>query len=315
MTNMVQTEIIDFSKCKFSSYGGTSGAKEGIIYNGQNWIIKYPKKMNNKLPSESSYTSSPISEYIGSNIYKILGYSVQDVLLGIKNDKIIVACKDFTNKDKFLLEFRTLKNVYDKELLTELALINTAYNRDNTLDIDEILIHLKYNPLLNSTSDIETHFWNMVVIDCFISNDKRTSSDWGLILENNNYKFSPVFGNENSFNSAVDDGQLIKIIKNKDKFIKLESSRLTNYSKNGKILNTKELLSLWREYPKLADAIKNNYVLIKKELQNIENVIDSIPNSYNGLKIISDTRKKYYKDSLNVRMNYLFEITFKENEK
>lgn len=319
MINMAQTEIIDFSKCKFSkkhgSYGGTSGAKEGIIYNGQNWIIKYPKNMNNKLPSESSYTSSPISEYIGSNIYKILGYPVQDTLLGLRNDKLIVACKDFTNKDRFLLEFRTINNVYDKKLLTELDSINTVYNCNNTLDIDEILIHLKYNPLLNSIPNIELHFWNMVVIDCFISNDKRTSSDWGLILENDEYRFSPTFGNGNSFNSMVNDGQLAKMMKNKDKFIKLESSRLTNYLKNGKTLNTKELLSLWQEYPKLADAIKNNYVLIKKELQNIENAIDSIPNSYNSLEIISDTRKKYYKDSLNVRMKYLFEIAFKENEK
>lgn len=319
MASVVQTEIIDFSKCKLSkkhgSYGGTSGAKEGIIYNGQNWIIKYPKKMNNKLPSESSYTSSPISEYIGSNIYKILGYPVQDTLLGLRNDKLIVACKDFTNKDRFLLEFRTIKNVYDKKLLAELVSINTTYNRDNILDIDEILIHLRHNLLFNSVPNIELHFWNMVIIDCFISNDKRTSFDWGLILENDEYRFSPTFGNGNSFNSMVNDGQLAKIMKNKDKFIKLESSRLTNYSKNGKILNTKELLSLWQECPRLADAIKNNYVLIKNEIQNIENIINSMPNSYNGLEIISNTRKKYYKDSLNIRMKYLFEIFFKEIEK
>ena len=319
MINMIKTEIVDFSKCESSkkngSYGGNGGPKEGIIYNGQNWIIKYPKKLKNKLPGELNYINSPISEYIGSNIYKTLGYPVQDVLLGIRNNKLIVACKDFTSKDRLLLEYRTIKNVYDKKLLVKLDSINTMRNRDNILDIDEILPHLKHNPLFNSAPDIEFCFWNMVVIDCFVSNDKRTSSDWGLIFESDKYKFSPIFGNGNSFNNRVDDGQLAKIMKNKDNFIKLESSRLTNYSRNGKILNTKELLSLWREYPKLADAIKNNYVLIKKELQNIENVIDSIPNSYNGLKIISDTRKKYYKDSLNVRMKYLFEITFKENEK
>lgn len=319
MANILQTEIIDFSKCKLSkkngSYGGSGGTKEGIIYDGQNWIIKYPKKLKNKLPGELNYINSPISEYIGSNIYKTLGYPVQDVLLGIRNNKLIVACKDFTSKDRLLLEYRTIKNVYDKKLLTELDSINTSYNLDSALDIDEILIHFKYNPLLNIVPNIETHFWNMVVIDCFISNDKRTSSDWGLIFESDKYKFSPIFDNGNSFNNRVDDGQLAKIKKNKYKFIKLESSRLTNYSKNGKILNTKELLSLRQEYSRLADAIKNNYTLIKNEIQNIENMIDSIPNSYNGQKIISDIRKKYYKNSLNIRMKYLFKITFKENEK
>lgn len=40
-------DFIDFSECKFSNrhgrYGGNAGDKDGIIYNDEFWIIKYPK--------------------------------------------------------------------------------------------------------------------------------------------------------------------------------------------------------------------------------------------------------------------------------
>lgn len=40
--------IFDFSSCPFSdrngTYGGNSGDKEGVLIEGEPWIIKYPKK-------------------------------------------------------------------------------------------------------------------------------------------------------------------------------------------------------------------------------------------------------------------------------
>ncbi len=81
-------DFIDFSECKFSNrhgrYGGNAGDKDGIIYNDEFWIIKYPKTtrsmQGNHLPK---YTTSPLSEYIGSHIYEILGF---DVFIG-NNDR------------------------------------------------------------------------------------------------------------------------------------------------------------------------------------------------------------------------------------
>ena len=39
--------IIDLSECPLSSragtYGGNAGFKDGILYNGEFWIAKYPK--------------------------------------------------------------------------------------------------------------------------------------------------------------------------------------------------------------------------------------------------------------------------------
>lgn len=38
-------DIIDFNNCEKSrrSYGGRAGLKTGIIYNNQNYMIKFPK--------------------------------------------------------------------------------------------------------------------------------------------------------------------------------------------------------------------------------------------------------------------------------
>ena len=42
-------KIIDFSDCPYSDkhgvYGGLSGRKDGIVYDRDNWIIKYPKSV------------------------------------------------------------------------------------------------------------------------------------------------------------------------------------------------------------------------------------------------------------------------------
>lgn len=50
--------IIDFSECKYSDkhgiYGGASGRKDGIVYNGERWIIKYPRSTT-KLKKTNRY--------------------------------------------------------------------------------------------------------------------------------------------------------------------------------------------------------------------------------------------------------------------
>ena len=71
-------KMIDFTNCELSSrnleYGGRAGEKKGIIYNNDHWFLKFPKNTlgMNKVKG-LSYVTSPLSEFIGSNIYHILG--------------------------------------------------------------------------------------------------------------------------------------------------------------------------------------------------------------------------------------------------
>ena len=52
------------------TYGGKAGDKEGITINGEYWIVKYPKSTKGMRGTLDSYTTAPLSEYIGSNIYQ-----------------------------------------------------------------------------------------------------------------------------------------------------------------------------------------------------------------------------------------------------
>jgi hypothetical protein len=96
--------FINFDECKLSdragTYGGKAGFKDGIIYNNEYWMIKYPKSTKGMRKPEISYTTSPLSEFLGSQIYKILGYDVHETLLGTRNNKLVVACKDFCKSER-----------------------------------------------------------------------------------------------------------------------------------------------------------------------------------------------------------------------
>ena len=69
------------------SYGGAAGSKEGILIDREYWLVKYPKSTRSMRGTLLSYTTSALSEYIGSHIYSILGYSVHETKLGIRNGK------------------------------------------------------------------------------------------------------------------------------------------------------------------------------------------------------------------------------------
>ena len=123
--------IYNLDKCPLSPkdgmYGGNSGKKEGIIINEENWLVKYPKNTKElKNVTDMSYTQSPESEYLGSHIYECLGYPVHKTILGIRDKHIVVACKDLCDYDEELIEFRQLKNKYNKTLNEKLELIFSA---------------------------------------------------------------------------------------------------------------------------------------------------------------------------------------------
>ena len=80
--------MIDFTGCsvnKFKGYGGANGNKINIEYNGTSYMLKFPP-----VPTKSkvmSYTNSCISEYLACHIFEMLGFIVQETLLGTYTDK------------------------------------------------------------------------------------------------------------------------------------------------------------------------------------------------------------------------------------
>ena len=109
------TEIVNFDKCQRSpragTYGGKSGFKDGILYNGEYWLIKYPRTTKSMQGIDLSYTTAPLSEYLGSHVYQAVGFDTHETVLGEKDGKLVVGCKDFRANGADLIEIRTLKNL------------------------------------------------------------------------------------------------------------------------------------------------------------------------------------------------------------
>ena len=107
--------MVDFTNCEinnFKYYGGKNGGKICIIYNEEDYMLKFPNVNEGIL--EHGYSNSCISEYITCNIMKTLGLNVQSTILGKYSlngiEKIVVACKDFSSRGIVLKQFAELKN-------------------------------------------------------------------------------------------------------------------------------------------------------------------------------------------------------------
>ena len=94
-------QVVDFTNLpkRNKLYAGANGSKISIIYEGQQYMLKFPP-----IPSknkEMSYSNSCFSEYLGCQIYESIGIPVQKTMLGtytVKGkEKIVVACGDFTD--------------------------------------------------------------------------------------------------------------------------------------------------------------------------------------------------------------------------
>lgn len=96
-------EIADLRDCAPSGlfYGGRAGQKEGILIEGEPWIAKYPRTTRDLAGKHlPSYTSSPVSEYLGSHIYGLLGIPVHETMLGYRAGKIVCACRALPSRTR-----------------------------------------------------------------------------------------------------------------------------------------------------------------------------------------------------------------------
>ena len=165
--------MIDFTNCQTlkKSYGGANGNKICIKYNGEKYMLKFPSTPTKK--TELSYANGCISEYISCHIYNILNIPVQQTLLGTytKNgkEKIVVACKDFTDIGIVLQDFGSLKNqIIDSEHQgygTELSDILDAIDKQTSMD----------------SLEIKQRFWDMFVVDAMLGNFDRHNGNWGFL--------------------------------------------------------------------------------------------------------------------------------------
>ena len=165
--------MVDFTNCEINNYkyyGGKNGGKICIKYNNEDYMLKFPNI--NEGVSEHVYSNSCISEYIVCNIFKILGLNAQDTILGtynIKgNEKVVVACKDFTSNGNVLKQFAELKN----------SQIETSKNGFGT-ELNEVIETIE-NQLIYDVNELKEFFWQMFIVDSLVGNFDRHNGNWGF---------------------------------------------------------------------------------------------------------------------------------------
>lgn len=312
-------ELIDFTKCELSDrnlqYGGRAGEKKGIIYNNEYWFLKFPKNTIGMRKVDSlSYVTSPISEYLGSNIYKILGYEVHDTQLGIcfdgKRYKVVCACKDFIKDDKneLLIPYTALRNDTNP-----LIMERRDTNIHSASNINEIIFQLKYNAVLSKIKAVEERFWDVVLIDMLINNNDRNEDNWGVIKykKEDAYCLAPIYDCGNCFYGKTSEERIVEILKDESKLYSSAINGITAYEDDDeKRINAVKIL----DYIKInrPDTILRVYDKMLSNFIKIENFIYQIPNIFEGVIIISNDRKKYYLKTLKIRLDYIYEKYIKQ---
>lgn len=289
------------------TYGGKAGDKEGITINGEYWIVKYPKSTKGMRGTLESYTTAPLSEYIGSNIYQILGIETHDTVLGIRNDKLVVACKDFCKSEGSLREIRTLKNIYNKELSEKLEETFSSTSSSHCIDLEDMMVHLKYNPILKEIPDIQTRFWEQFIVDMLINNNDRNNGNWGVLYENGEYRLAPVFDNGASFSNKIPDCKIIECLNDDFKLQQSVASSVSIYRNNGHQIHGKDIIQIKDEtfYEVAAKIIP----VIDEKMGEIFDFVQGIPEKQNGIAVCSKERGHFYLETMEMKLEqYLMPV-------
>ena len=280
--------MIDFTNAieEFNNYRG-SEKKKTLLYNNKRYLVKFPDPVREK-NKNISYINNAFSEYIGSNVFKICGFEVQNTILGKYDyngkEKIVCACEDFTDNDNILYEFENLalSTNPDKKIETELE------------DIMEVIEESK---MINA-EETKQKFWDMFIIDSLIGNTDRHNGNWGFLLNKitGKVRFSPIYDCGSALNPMFEDEEIEKI--NEAELKNLAINCYSCLKENGKKIN----------YMTYIKQMKNEECnkAIKRLFFNIN--IDETNKFIDNVECMSTTRKDFYKKIIEKRYEILKEV-------
>lgn len=279
--------MIDFTNAieEFNNYKG-SEKKKTLIYDNKKYLVKFPDPVRKK-NKNISYINNAFSEYIGSNIFKLVGFKVQNTLLGKYyyngKEKIVCACEDFTDNDNILYEFENLA-------------LSTNPDKKIETQLNDIIEVIEESKMIN-TKETKEKFWDMFIVDSLIGNTDRNNGNWGFLLNKNTGKveFSPIYDCGSSLNSMLEDEEIEKITETE-----LKNLAINCYSclkENGKKINYMTYIKQAKN-EECNNAIKRlflniNMDEISKFIDNVESIsktcdMNSNPqSSYPSLLIVA----------------------------
>lgn len=291
--------MIDFTECevdRLKAYGGANGQKIHIRYQDTGYMLKFPPvPTKNK---EISYTNSCISEYLACHVYETIGIPVQQTLLGTYTDsrgreKIVVACRDFTEGGKRLIEFALVKNTCVDSVGggygTELSSILQAIEEQKMVSPEKIL----------------RFFWDMFIVDSLVGNFDRHNGNWGVLVDEQKKtaELAPVYDCGSCLYPQLGEPDMEHVIGSRkeinNRIFVFPASAI---KENGKKINYFDYISSLQN-PECNAALKRIYPKI--DLQAIKKVIEETP-------FINPVQKTFYYTIMKERKEKILEFSMKK---
>lgn len=286
--------MIDFTKCieELNNYKG-SEKKKTLVYDNKKYLVKFPDPIREK-NRNVSYINNAFSEYVGSNVFKIVGFKAQNTILGTytynEKEKIVCACEDFTDRNNVLYEFESLalSTNPDKKIETELV------------DILEVIEETK----MMIPDDTKDKFWDMFIIDSLIGNTDRHNGNWGFLVNaiSSKVEFAPIYDCGSCLNPMLEDVEMEKL--NETEFKNLATNCYSCIKENGKKINYITYIKSMKN-EECNEAICRMFGKI--DINEINRFIGEIP-------YISDIRKQFYKNIIKLRYDIVKEVYDKLNK-
>lgn len=295
--------LIDFEGCEKSRrfYAGNAGRKIGVVWNGGNWILKFPGLTGRLQGSVPSYTTAPLSEFLGSHVYGMLGIPVHETVLGIRGGKVVCACRDFTDDDWELVEFHDLKNSLsdDEPGFTESASTGSG------VVLADVRAAINRIPELAGIDGVRERFWDMFVTDAFIRNIDRNNTNWGVLSDRKgHYRLAPVYDNGNSFNNKRTEAAIERRL-SKDELIRQDALdvRSCYITDKGKPIAPLKYIASGQD-PQCTLAFGR--FMERYEPDRLYSLIDSIPEQAMGVTVLPEGFKEYHKAVMTWRYENVF---------
>ena len=312
-------KLIDFTTSPLSSrnleYGGRAGEKKGIVFEGSDWILKFPKNTNAMEGIRGlSYVTSPLSEYLGSHIYELLGYEAHKTRLGVCFDghrtKVVCACKDFIEnpEEEMLIPYTALRNDTDPAIMARRD--SSSFSASN---INEIIFQLDQNTALKTIPGVKQRFWDCVVIDMLINNNDRNEDNWGVIKnrKTGSFRLSPIFDCGNCFYGKASEEKIALLLDDQERLLSSALNGITAYEDDDeRRIRNLEILLL--DNADLRESCERVYQKVQEKLKDIFTLIDDIPEEWEGMPVMSENRKRYYKETFRLRLEMILGATIQK---
>ena len=286
--------VIDFTdlKKRKKTYAGANGNKISVIYEGEQYMLKFPPQA--KLNKGMSYSNSCFSEYLGCQIYESIGIPVQKTLMGVYTvrgkQKIVVACGDFTEPGISLQDFASLKN----------RMIDSERQGYGTALID-ILQTIDEQTLVDRDSHLE-RFWDMFIVDAFIGNWDRHNGNWGFLYDDrtDEITLAPVYDCGSCLYPQADEKIMKAVLSDPgERNHRIYNIPLSAIMQEGKKIKYFDYISSLQNED-CNRALKR--IVPRIDMEKIKDIIDYTP-------FISDLQKEFYLMMLTERKEHILDFS------